>query len=327
MSGSDRLADIADVALAAFHAGICVVPAKEDGSKTPIVELVRLDGEDEPRWTSKHWQQARPSAEKLQELFSKSRRSGISFICGKVSGNLELIDFDDRETYEAFTQAAAALGLDELVERVEAGYLEETPSGGIHWFTRCAQIAGNTKLARRPKRPEEMKDPSDKVKVLIETRGESGQAVVAPSNGRVHPSGRPYRLLRGGAATIATITPEERAELWKLARSFDQMPKPAFPEPLVQATATAERPGDDFNERANWTEILQPHGWTPVYHQGDKTLWRRPGTESHWSASTNYNDSDLFYCKLLDRTYSSRAAPNSDALAAHSRTARQRCSR
>ena len=61
--------------------------------------------------------------------------------------------------------------------------------------------------------------------MLIETRGEGGFIIVAPSGGPVHPSGRPYVLRSGGFDTIATITPEERSDLFALARSFDQMPR------------------------------------------------------------------------------------------------------
>src|SRR5262249_5183656 len=151
--------------------------------------------------------------------------TGLGAVCGRVSGGLELLEFDDRPTYEVFKESAAAVGLGELVERIEAGYLEETPGGGIHWPYRCSEFAGNTKLARRAKRQEEMRDPHDRVKVLIEPRGEGGYVILAPSNGRVPPSGKPYRLLRGGPSTIATLTPEERADLWALARSFDQVPR------------------------------------------------------------------------------------------------------
>src|SRR5437764_1472974 len=82
--------------------------------------------------------------------------------------------------------------------------------------------------ARRP-------DPSieDGFKVLIETRGEGGYAVEAPSFGSVHPSGRPYVQERGGPDTIATITPEEHDSLWELARSFDEMPRKAADTPAA----------------------------------------------------------------------------------------------
>src|SRR5262249_34564336 len=69
------------------------------------------------------------------------------------------------------------------------------------------------------------------------------------------------------------------------------------------AAGTGTRPGDDFNHRADWSSILQPHGWVPVRHRGDVTHWRRPGKGEGISATTNYAGSNLLY------VFSSNAAP------------------
>src|SRR5581483_3324583 len=266
---------------AAAASGLCVLPPREDGSKAPIVE-----------WTS--LQHGRPHIERVKEWY-RGRRSGMGYVCGKVSGNLELFDFDDHDAYERYRTLARGVGLADLVDRIEAGYLEATPSNGMHWLYRCSEISGNTKLARRPKEPGEKRAPNDNVKVLIETRGEGGYVVAAPSSGRVHGSGKPYRLIAGGPNTIATITPEERAELWSLARTLDSMPVQKFSEPTTARTATGVRPGDAFNARTSWVDLLEAAGWIMVAQHGDETFWRRPGSENKWSASTNYKGSDLFY--------------------------------
>jgi hypothetical protein len=269
-------------AFAAHKAGLCVVPPKQDGSKAPLGE-----------W--KEYQSQRPNESVLNSWYSDSR-TGIGLVCGAVSGNLEVLDFDDRSTYVAFKERAQASGLGGLVERIESGCLDESPSTGIHWSFYCSEIGGNTKLARRPKLPEEMSDPNDKVKVLIETRGEGGFIITPPSYGDVHPSGRPYRLLRGGFETIATITPEERANLFELARSFDQMPKQTVKVPLPQKSSTSGlRPGDDFNARGDWANVLEPSGWRLVSEHGEEGFWRRPGKDEGISATTNWQGSDLLY--------------------------------
>lgn len=283
-----------EYALAATKAGLCVVPPREDGSKQPLVEWKEL-------------QETQPDAVQLKNWY-RTGRSGVGFICGSTSGNLELFDFDDRSAYERFRNLAIGRSLGDLVERIEAGYLEETPNNGVHWLYRCSEIAGNTKLARRPKTPDEMKGPGDKVKVLIETRGEGGYVVTAPSNGRVHPSGKAYRLLRGGVDQIATITPDERLALWSLARTLDRMPIEQFREPVPASSAKGTRPGDSFNERAAWTDILEPHGWTRVAQHGDETFWKRPGSENKWSATTNYRGSDLLYVFTTSTTFNSERA-------------------
>jgi hypothetical protein len=83
-----------------------------------------------------------------------------------------------------------------------------------------------------------------KVKVLIEL---PTFAILAPSNGTVHPSGRPYVRLSGSFDTIAKYSAEERENLFALARTFDAMPRaePRKATPLVDGV----RPGDDFNRR------------------------------------------------------------------------------
>jgi putative DNA primase/helicase len=177
----------------------------------------------------------------------------------------------------------------DLVKRIEAGYLEQSPFPGIHWLYRCAEISCKGKLARRP-------DGVSSVKVLIETHGVDGYVIIAPSFGRVHPSGRPYVLLRGGVGTIATVTPEERSTFFELARTFDLMPKARVGQsPDHPANIPEGRPGDDFNARADWGRILGSHEWVKVYQRGEVGYWRRPGKETGVSATTNWQGSDLLY--------------------------------
>lgn len=273
-------------ALAAHDADLCVVPPKQDGSKMPA-----------GAW--RPYQSRRPTLDELHGWYADGERTGIGYICGAVSGGLELFEFDCRRTYAAFKATADELGMGDLVARIEGGYASATPGGGVHWLTRCATISGNTKLAERPKRDDEKKHPKDNRQVLIETRGEGGYTVEAPSSGTVHPTGNPYRLVSGSVETIATMTADERRRLWALARTFDEMPEdapaPTTTEPAKhEARPTGSGPTviEDFNARATWRDVLQPHGWTPVCARGDLTFWRRPGKDRYWSATTNYGGSD-----------------------------------
>jgi putative DNA primase/helicase len=269
-------------AMAAYEAGLCIIPPKEDGTKRP-------DGE----W--KHYQEQRPSFTELERWYSNGR-TGLGSLCGRVSLNLETLEFEELRLYEAYKQLAEALGLGDLIARIEAGYLEASPGGGIHWLYRCIEIGGNTKLAKRLKQPEERLHPEDNEKTLIETRGEGGYIILAPTYGKVHPSGQPYQLLQGGFNSIATITPEERSALFELARTFDRIPKPRVHEPTGEGAGPAgSRPGDIYNAEANWADILEPCGWQAVYEKEGVTYWRRPGKELGTSASTNYADSGLLY--------------------------------
>ena len=134
-----------------------------------------------------------------------------------ASGHREAWDFDDVETFEQFVMGAHACGLGAVVDRLRAGYEDETPNGGRRWIvTYPDSIAWqDTTLARRPGR-----DGEPKVKTLIEL---PTFAILAPSNGATHPSGRPYVHVSGGFTTIASYTADERAALIGLARTFDQI--------------------------------------------------------------------------------------------------------
>lgn len=266
---------------AAYRAGLCVLPVAEDGTKKP----------DCTSWDQ--WKRERPSPEEMGAWFGAATRMGFGLLCGRVSGGLECFEFDDRPTYDSFLDFARQTGLRDLVDRIERGYVEDTPNGGAHWLYYCAAVTGSTKLARRPRGDDERRDEDDGVQVLIETRGEGGFVIVAPSNGKVHPSGRAYQLRSGSFESIATITPDERESLFELARTFDEMPRPEARPAVPKNCVSGDRPGDHFNRDAKWNDVLTPHGWTLVCERGGEQYWRRPGKAFGISATTNFAGSDL----------------------------------
>jgi putative DNA primase/helicase len=275
--------------MVAFEAGISVLPIRADGSKQPSLA----------EW--KVFQRRRASRSEL-DLWFRLPGPGLAMITGQVSENLEALDFDCRDVYEAWlSKVLRDRRIHALYERIAWGYLEATPAGGRHLLYRCSEIAGNQKLARKPVKG------AQKYKTLIETRGEGGLIIVAPSRGSVHPNGKPYMLLRGGAATITTITPAERTLLLSLARTFDQVSpseprsvplstSPASPSKTYGSANCSARPGDLFNRLASWEDILSPHGWELVRAVGEEGQWRRPGKDGPGiSATTNWQGSDLLY--------------------------------
>jgi len=261
------------LAQAGVALGFCVIPPEEDGSKKPIG----------PWRTYEH---RLPTATEIQHWFPPTRQ-GIGVIAGAVSGNLEVLDFDHWDTYQAFLARAQEQGLEALVSRIRAGYEEQTPKPGAHLLWRCSTIAGNLKLAC-----------TQTYQTLIETRGEGGFCILAPSHGTVHESGKPYRRLQGGWESIVTLTPTERDAVLTLCRSFDESPlRPEYhPPPTQSPTQNGTRPGDLFAAATSWREILEPHGWQWVRRIGEVDHWRRPGKQRDVSATTNYAGSDCFYC-------------------------------
>lgn len=273
----DEARSYLSVALEAREAGLCPVRVAGDGTKRPAGAWKQLT-------------ENLPTPRALVESFSDDA-AGIGLVCGRVSGGLEMLEVEGRfadrlpEVVDALNQA----GLGELWERVDAGYRERTPSGGFHWLYRLADgdVPGNLKLAQRPA-------PEGGREVLIETRGEGGFVVVAPTGPEAHryEHDRGWVLVRGGFATIAKITPAERVELHRVLATFDEMPE-AVPAPRVLDRARPagsledERPGDRFNRSTTWPELLEPEGWQAVFTRGEVTYWRRPGKAEGVSATTN----------------------------------------
>lgn len=219
---------------------------------------------------------------------------GVAAVAGPGSGELELLELEGRAIAEGLGPELRNVmrdnGLEHILDRLTTGCVAQSPSGGIHLWYRIAdgEAAGNRKLARRPSTEAELElDPKTPVQTLIETRGRGGYAVIPPTGGNVHETGRAWEWVTGGPETIPAITVEEREALHDLARVFDRMVKPAVtaPRPVSGPVGTG-RPGDEFNAKATWAEILEPHGWTCVRRDGNGFAWRRPGKELGISATT-----------------------------------------
>ena len=273
--------DVGDMARRWRAAGACVVPPMEDGSKRPAGQYGRWE----------QYQTRLPTDDEFAEWFgARTHRRGLGIVCGAVSGHLEMLEFEGRAvedgTFLAFIDAANDRNLGALVARVVDGYEESTPGGGLHFFFRCDEgVPGDTCLARNVDG-----------EVLIETRGEGGYTIVAPSHGTVHRDGV-YELQIGGPERIAYVTAAELAALHDLAGTFDTAPGdshspvdrndsastaaeaavgPASPRPggtnvpperdqnAGPATHVSddERPGDWFNRTTSCNDVLaEIDGW------------------------------------------------------------------
>jgi putative DNA primase/helicase len=271
-------------ALEWHDAGCAVIPIRADGSKAPRIAWRR-------------YQQLRADREQVERWFTGSP-PGLGVVCGAASGGLEMLELEGRAVAEglgaALVDLISAAGLAELWKRItEQGYTERTPSGGVHVLYRVSgiEVSRNLKLARRPATDAELtSDPQDKIKTLAETRGEGGYTIVAPSHGPVHHTGRPWVVMGISAPSrIPVITGAERDALFTVVRALDAVP-PATPVGVGGGTpwrdASGETPGDEFERRTDWTDILGPAGWTLVHQVGRTRYWRRPGKQQGLSATT-----------------------------------------
>lgn len=300
------MATMLEAAQALLSAGLSVIRVSTNGTKSPDVGPATGY-----KWAP-YWD-APATVERLTEWFG-DEHPGIGIICGAISGNLEMLEFEGRAVAEGvhagFFAALEEAGATELLERIMNGYLESSPSGGLHLFYRISgTVDGNTKLAERLATDSELTEEEQEtlatkgkraMRTLLETRGEHGFVVVAPSHGPVHLSGRAWQVVAGSVGSIAHVTDDERDLIHACARSFDQTPLPEpIPDEHPRDPTMHEgdtTPGEDFNNRATWQEILEPHGWTLKRDTGIRAFWCRPGKREGNSAVTGGEQGDYFYC-------------------------------
>src|SRR5690606_4210826 len=127
-------------------------------------------------------------------------------------------------------------------------------------------VCGNLKLAQR-------KD-GDRVVTLIETRGEGGLFLCAPTMG--------YILAHGDLCDLRVLTEAERDTLLLAAWELNEYVPPVVDAPVRSSSAgqlradghaSADRPGDDFNARGDVLAVLEQHGWLKV-SGGENEYWR-----------------------------------------------------
>jgi hypothetical protein len=281
VSTADDRHSVLAAALAWHQAGCCVVPAAADGTKRPL-----------GAW--KQYQAQRPTLEQLHAWFGDGH-PGVGLITGAVSGNLEMLELEGRAVsgnlLTTCAEIALAVGLGDVWRRIASGYSEKTPSGGVHFLYRVnGPVAGNTKLAA-----------TEDHEALAETRGEGGFTIIAPSHGPVHPTRQAWVGINGGPDTIPTLTVDERDALHDVFRTLDRSaPPPPAPAPFARPGSARSdgdlSPGDDYNARSDWADILAPAGWTLVTSRGEERYWRRPGKPGPGiSATTGYGDGDWLY--------------------------------
>ena len=238
----------------------------------------------------------------------------VGLVCGSLSGGLEVIDVDSKydlvgnlfDNYKKLIHQMNPTLLAKLV-------VQKTKGGGFHLIYRCKTISGNLKLANRLTTDEEKLDTynktyqseilngddaaavakakkaslNDKVRVLLETRGQGGFIMCFPSKG--------YEIIHGDYYSISEITPDERETLHGIARQFNQV----FDEVILPKSQQKNKikglsSFDDYNNRGDVVALLQSNGWKVVAQKGQKTVFLRPGQTTSQSSGNYDHDKKWF---------------------------------
>lgn len=251
-----------------------------------------------------------PIVKGWQTVFKKHNldsSEGVGLVCGKLSGNIEVIDIDSKYdlTGKLFDNYKR------LINEVEPNLLkklvvQKTQGGGYHFIYRCEVIEGNLKLASRPTTDAEKKVTydkeiqtgatdeqaqkralNDKVRVLLETRGEGGYIMCFPSKG--------YEIIFGDYYSITEISLDEREVLHNIARQFNQISIDARPSRFesrkgIKGLSTF----DDYNQRGDVIGLLESNGWKIINNKGNKTVFLRPGQTTSQSSGNYDHDRNWF---------------------------------
>jgi P4 family phage/plasmid primase-like protien len=287
---------VADAARTWRQAGVSVIPVLDNATKKPAI-----------RWAE--YQARIPELGEVDQWWGNGRQYGIAVICGAISGNLEMTEVEGRamtgESLDRIRSCMAEVGAAHIwAVLTEHGYMEMSPSGGIHFLYRISDhdVPGNTKIAQ-----------DGNQLVLAETRGEGGYVIVAPTTGLCHPSGEPWTLVKGDLGEVPNLTWDERCKLHLgLRLALDAAPAsaaldvqpPVHIESRVPSPGASElwtgglSPNDDFEAQTDWAEILEPHGWSLESRRGSERFWTRPGKDRRLgaSATTGFSgDRDRLY--------------------------------
>lgn len=286
--------------LEARNAGMSPIPV-DTATKRPLVA----------------WKQYQEHIADVDELIEWNG-SNIGIVCGRVSGRLICIDIEglfikDRG-FPPLTDALDDADLYKLFERMVWGYSELTPKGGMHILVRVegeGPCEGNEKLAMTADN-----------QVLIETRGEGGYAVVAPSmNGSV-PG---WRLYAGSIDTILFLTTKEWIAVKTVLSSLDERPPPPPAPPTMEPGSSIFRLSEDWIEAARsqlppMANVLDELGYTYVSSDSHGSLWVRPDKsprEGH-SCRINHNGRLMMFSTSTPLPASDRTTyDQTDVILAH----------
>jgi hypothetical protein len=251
-----------------------------------VIPVSSLKNPNLKEWTSI----SKPfSGEECERLFSNCW--GMGLVCG-TDKKITAVDVDSKHSltsdfFESFVAAIPKTILNKC-------YHQSTMSGGAHLVFSCNKVGRNEKLANRLTTSYEKHETylsafkdvktrenalnialNDKVKVLVETRGEGGFIVVAPSPGYKHISGK-----------IKELTEKEYDELMTICRSFNEYFEPHKDykkDKIIRENNT--NPFEKYNNEADILDLLLNYGWEVVGQSNSSVRLKRYGNPTSKSSA------------------------------------------
>lgn len=213
--------------LALRSAGLSVIPIDNDGSKRPPATF---------RW--RNYSARRPSEDELRSWFEDFDQD-IAIIGGEVSGNLAILDFDEKVEAGNFDKWRSAVDADLLAKIIWV----RTPSGGYHGYCKTPAPVRTRKLAI-----------DEEGRTLIELKAEGGYCL-APG---IQSYGHYERLNGPDFDNLSPLTAAEWEAIVSAAEGLTRGKRPTADRPTSgasdldheEAIAAIPMPVDDRRQRA-----------------------------------------------------------------------------
>ena len=273
-----------------INPGINIIPCK------PITDKARPKAPALKSWRKYESEKTPP------ELWLSHYINGglVGLICGKISGNLEVIDIDSKNdaTGEMMDKFLASIPKEILNDFI----IQETPSGGKHLIYRCETIEGNQVLAK-----------NEAGKPLIETRGEGGYVCHGEE-------GSGYKLINGelplmeSDIEIPTISQDIRETIFSIARKFDRFVENTHILKVSTKDFKVREEVKLFNEEVDILQLFLDSGWKVGKENPDYVELTRPGKSAGTSAVYNTKNHKVPELQNTIKVYSSSTPFNTDRI-------------
>lgn len=184
-----------------------LLPILTDDAGQPVIN----PRNEKPKREWRSFMQRQPTPEEIETWFGNGRLN-LAVVCGRVSGNLQVLDFD-YDAAETFPQWQASINPD-LLDRLT---VIQTGKGYQVYFRvpDYDEMPSNKILARKPG------DKPKSYKVLIELLSEGSLCTTAPS---YHAAAkRHYRAIQGSLLAIPDLTVEEAESLIAAAKRLTKV--------------------------------------------------------------------------------------------------------